>query len=78
MSLAGALLSGKMKPLFLKAKPVSLSRGAPLWQKLQFRRVCLAKLGVAPAFGVGKISAEAMSATTRAPADAMGLSLRKR
>ena len=64
----GALsLSGKIKPLFLKAKPVSFSRGGPLWQKLQFRPVCLANLGVASAFGVRK--ANAMSGVANAAAN---------
>jgi hypothetical protein len=39
----GLLLSGKAKPLFLKARPVSLSLGTSLWQKLQVFPVCLAK-----------------------------------
>ena len=76
--LEGSLLSGKTKPLFLKAKPVSLSLGTPLWQKLQFRPVCLAKLGVASAFGAGKMNAKAIGAATKAPANAMDLSLRNR
>jgi hypothetical protein len=74
---AGLSLFGKRNPLFLKAKPVSLSLGAPLWQKLQFRPVCLAKLGVASAFGVANINAAAMGAATKALARAMDLNLRR-
>jgi hypothetical protein len=73
----GVALSGKAKPLFLKAKPVSLSLGTPLWQKLQGRPVCLAKLGVASAFGVGKINAKAIAAANTALPSAMDLNLRE-
>jgi hypothetical protein len=72
-ALGGSLLSGKRKPLFLKARPVSLSLGTPVWQKLQLRPVCLAKLGVASAFGVGNINAKAMGAAAKAPPSAKDL-----
>jgi hypothetical protein len=74
---AGSSLWGKRKPWFLKATPISLSLGTPLWQKLHLLPVCLAKLGVASAFGAGTISANAIGAATRAPASAMDLSLRR-
>jgi hypothetical protein len=74
--LAGLLPSGNRKPLFLKAKPVSLSLGTPLWQKLQLRPVCLAKRGVASAFGAGNINAKLMGAATKAPPSAMDLNPR--
>jgi hypothetical protein len=74
---AGLSLFGKRKPLFLKAKPVSLSLGTPLWQKLQFLPVCLAKLGVASAFDMASINATAMGAATKALACAMVLNLRR-
>ena len=76
-SSAGLLLFGKRNPLFLNATPVSLSLGTPRWQKLQFRPVCLAKLGVASAFGVASINAATMGAATKALARAIDLSLRR-
>jgi hypothetical protein len=76
--LSGALLlSGKTKPLFLKAKPVSFSLGTPAWQKLQFRPVCLAKIGVASAFSVANINAKAMGAATKAPPIGIDVNLRR-
>jgi hypothetical protein len=73
--LEGLSPSGKWKPLFLKAWPDSLSLGTPVWQKLQLRPVCLAKSGVASAFGAGTVNAKAMGAATRAPTRATDLNL---
>jgi hypothetical protein len=78
-SLSGASsLSGNRKPLFLKAMPVSFSLGAPLWQTLQLRPVCLAKLGVASAFSVEDINAKLRSVAAKAAPSAMDLRVRKR
>jgi hypothetical protein len=76
--LLGALsLSGKVKPLFLKAMPVSFSLGTPLWQKLHGRPICLAKLGLASALGMRSINAKAKGVAAKALRSAMDFSLRR-